>query len=200
MVEKAVVGSRGPSSLSAFLKAEPSGPNFPLTPRGSCGRIHLWLNGGTPNAKESRWPMGLFRWIVLVASMAVAAYCALALALNQRREKRKQLPPVRQNPQPPITQDRESFLLFLFDKIHANPSLSLDAVVEAYIKEYNLAVPRHPDEPAMLTMNRAKLQVLEEFGRQHPNYSKEDRGFDTYLTGLRRFVPTLNGLSPNRGN
>jgi hypothetical protein len=126
--------------------------------------------------------MDLFGWIVLIALLV-----GIVVPLIFRRKREQQ---------PSTRQERKPFFLFMFDRIDSNPSVSMDEVVEAYVTRYGLAVPRHPDEPAILTMNRAKLQVLEEFVVQHPNYNKE-ANFERYLTGLRLWVPTMDEVMPD---
>ncbi len=92
--------------------------------------------------------------------------------------------------------EQQPFVSFMLEKIRLNPTISVDEVVQAYITENDLAVPRHPDEPISFTMNRAKLQILEQFVREHPDYNREDPHFAKYLTGLRRLVPILDETPP----
>ncbi len=132
--------------------------------------------------------MGPFVWIVLVPFAAAFAGCILLALLNQRRSKQRQGSSAKE--------ERQPFVSFMLGMIRLNPAVSVDEVVEAYIREHHLAVPRRPDEPALITMNRAKLQVLEQFVEEHPDYNRNDPHFQTYLTGLRMLVPVLDETPP----
>jgi hypothetical protein len=92
-------------------------------------------------------------------------------------------------------QQRQPFESFAMDLSMANPSISIEEVLEQYIKKYNLAVPHHPDEPTKATMARTKLQILEESSFSGPRECP-DPTFQNYLFGLRALVHAYNTMSP----
>jgi hypothetical protein len=92
-------------------------------------------------------------------------------------------------------QQREPFESFAMDLSMANPSISIEEVLERYIKKYNLAVRHRLDETTKETMIRTKLQILEE-----SSFSARgewpDPAFQNYLSGLRAIVHLYNTMSP----
>jgi hypothetical protein len=77
--------------------------------------------------------------------------------------------------------------------ITANPSISVEEVLEQYIKKHDLAVPQHLDEPAKATAARTKLQVLEESSLAK---DCDDPQFQNYLLHLRTLVLSFDKMSP----
>jgi hypothetical protein len=92
-------------------------------------------------------------------------------------------------------QKREPFESFAMDLSMANPSISIEEVLERYIKKYNLALRHHLDEPTKVTMARTKLQILEESSFSGPGECP-DPAFQNYLLGLWALVHAYNTMSP----
>jgi len=88
---------------------------------------------------------------------------------------------------------REPFESYMMQCITANPSISIEEVLEQYIKKHDLAVPQHLDEPAKATAARTKLQILEESSLAK---DRDDPQFQNYLNGLRFLVQMVDAMSP----
>jgi hypothetical protein len=88
---------------------------------------------------------------------------------------------------------REPFESYMMQCITANPSISIEEVLEQYIKKHDLAVPHHLDEPAKATAARTKLQILEESSLAK---DCDDPQFQNYLNGLRSLVQMFDAMSP----
>ncbi len=90
---------------------------------------------------------------------------------------------------------RESFRTFLLDRVSANPTVSIEEVLDDYIRRCGLAVRHSLSEPQAATGLRTRLHILEELLHDHPECGK-DPDFQKYLSHLRMLVETLDTMPP----
>lgn len=91
---------------------------------------------------------------------------------------------------------KEPFESFFMELTQEEPSISLEEILNRYIKKYRLAVRYSLDEPVMITTARTKLHILEESDFVNPMYFTPDEKFQNYLETLRRTVEMFDSLPP----
>ncbi len=77
----------------------------------------------------------------------------------------------------------------------SNPSVSLEEVLDLYIRKYSLRVSRSLNEPFVVTDKRTKLQILEESAFANPTIS-EGADIRAYIQTLRGLVAMFDQLAP----
>jgi len=92
--------------------------------------------------------------------------------------------------------EREAFDVFVLEKTREDPSISLEDVLNQYIKKYVLAVRHRLDEPATVTAARTKLHILEEcISEEDPEKCLyADEKLLHYLKTLRETVKMFDSL------
>jgi len=93
----------------------------------------------------------------------------------------------------------EPFDTFLFGRVSADPAVSVEEILDQFIREHDFGAREHLDEPQYITDLRTRLRILqrlERFVRDHPACGREPR-FQKSLAELRSLVGTLATMSPS---
>jgi hypothetical protein len=77
----------------------------------------------------------------------------------------------------------------------ANPTISLDELLNRYIAKYNVCVRATLDEPAFVTAARTKLQLMETTVFANPEHSPDPQ-LEAFVAGLHFIVITYDSASP----